>query len=139
MGPSVKLVLPIIDAFPDQKNGGNFLCGKKGQTKIFQKSENLPKIWKSSKNLSDQMSQRSQVSRIALCMSKLKVLWVTDWVSEWQSHPLSCSGQLKRYKVRGVDVLVGGKDRHMIFVNCTTCGTGVKFFSMVSKYQELTL
>ena len=30
MGPSVKFVLPIIDAFPDQKNGGNFLCGKKG-------------------------------------------------------------------------------------------------------------
>ena len=32
MGPSVKFVLPIIDAFPDKKNGGNFLCGKKGQT-----------------------------------------------------------------------------------------------------------
>ena len=32
MGPSVKFVLPIIDAFPDQKSGGNFLCGKKGQT-----------------------------------------------------------------------------------------------------------
>ena len=30
MGPSVKLVLPIIDAFPDRKNEGNFLCGKKG-------------------------------------------------------------------------------------------------------------
>ena len=30
MGPSIKFVLPIIDAFPDQKNGGNFLCGKKG-------------------------------------------------------------------------------------------------------------
>ena len=30
MGPSVKLVLPIIDAFPNQKNWGNFLCGKKG-------------------------------------------------------------------------------------------------------------
>ena len=29
MGPSVKFVLPIVDAFPDQKNGGNFLCGKK--------------------------------------------------------------------------------------------------------------
>jgi len=32
MGPSVKFVLPIIDAYPDQKNGDNFLCGKKGQT-----------------------------------------------------------------------------------------------------------
>ena len=30
MGPSVKFVLPIIDAFPDKKNGGNFLRGKKG-------------------------------------------------------------------------------------------------------------
>ena len=30
MGPSVKFVLPIIDAFPDKKNGGNFWCGKKG-------------------------------------------------------------------------------------------------------------
>ena len=29
MGQSVRLVLPIIDAFPDQENGGNFLCGKK--------------------------------------------------------------------------------------------------------------
>ena len=32
MGPSVKFVLLIIDAFPDKKNGSNFLCGKKGQT-----------------------------------------------------------------------------------------------------------
>ena len=30
MGPSIKFVLPIIDAFLDKKNGGNFLCGKKG-------------------------------------------------------------------------------------------------------------
>ena len=35
---------------------------------------------------SDQMSQRSQVSRIALCMAKVKVTqlvseWVTDWVT----------------------------------------------------------
>ena len=30
MGPSVKFVLPIIDAFPNKKNGGNFWCGKKG-------------------------------------------------------------------------------------------------------------
>ena len=27
MGPSVKFVLPIIDAFPDKKNGGNVWCG----------------------------------------------------------------------------------------------------------------
>ena len=31
MGPSVKFVLPIIDAFPNKKNGGNFWCGKKGR------------------------------------------------------------------------------------------------------------
>ena len=29
MGPSVKLVLTIIDAFPNQKNGGNFFVAKK--------------------------------------------------------------------------------------------------------------
>ena len=33
MGPSVKFVLPIIDAFPDKKNGGNFLWGKKGHNR----------------------------------------------------------------------------------------------------------
>ena len=49
---------------------------------------------------SDQMSQWSQVSRIALCMSKVKVSesvseWVSESVSEWQGHLLSCSGQLK--------------------------------------------
>ena len=27
---------------------------------------------------------------------------------------------------------------YLIFVTCTTCGAGVKFFSLVSKYQELT-
>ena len=41
---------------------------------------------------SEQMSQRLKVSRIARCMSKVKV---TDWVSQWQGHLLSCSGQLK--------------------------------------------
>ena len=30
---------------------------------------------------SDQMSQRSQVSRVALCMSKVKVLWVSECVT----------------------------------------------------------
>ena len=30
MGPSVKFVLSIIDAFPNKKNVGNFWCGKKG-------------------------------------------------------------------------------------------------------------
>ena len=33
MGPSVKFVLPIIDAFPNKKNGGNFWCGKKGHNR----------------------------------------------------------------------------------------------------------
>ena len=32
----------------------------------------------------DQMSQWSQVFRIALCITKVKVTdWVSDWVSEW--------------------------------------------------------
>ena len=44
---------------------------------------------------SDQVSQRSHVFRVALCMSKVKVPWLTDSVSQWQGHLLSCSGQLK--------------------------------------------
>ena len=53
------------------------------------------------------MSQWWQVSRIALCMAKVKVTdWVSQWVSEWQGHLLSCSGQLKmkmkfQYELRG--------------------------------------
>ena len=43
---------------------------------------------------SDQMYQRSQVSRVTLCMLKVKVK--VPWVSEWQGHLLSCSGQLKK-------------------------------------------
>ena len=43
------------------------------------------------------MSQWSQVSRIALCMAKVKVTeWVTEWLSEWQGHLLSCCGQLMK-------------------------------------------
>ena len=34
MGPSVKFVLPIIDAFPNKKNVGNFWCGKKGHNGV---------------------------------------------------------------------------------------------------------
>ena len=45
---------------------------------------------------SDQMVQWSQVSSIALCMAKVKVSdSVSQWVSEWQGHLLSCSGHLK--------------------------------------------
>ena len=44
---------------------------------------------------SNQRSQRSSVSWVALCMSISKVLWVSEWVTEWQGHLLSCSGQLK--------------------------------------------
>ena len=41
-----------------------------------------------------------QVSRVAFCMSKVKVReWVSEWVSEWQGHPLSCSGQAKTRKI----------------------------------------
>ena len=45
------------------------------------------------------MSQRSQVSRITLCVSKVKVPLVSEWVSQWQGHPLSCFGQLKRRRI----------------------------------------
>ena len=37
-----------------------------------------------------QVSQRSQVSRVALCMSKVEVLW--------QGYILSCSGQVKKMR-----------------------------------------
>ena len=76
--------------------------------KIFQKSENLPNIWKSSKNrkifqnLSDQMSQRSQVSRVALCMSKVKVSEsVSQWVSEWVTRsPIELLWTAKNYVLK---------------------------------------
>ena len=47
---------------------------------------------------SDQMSQRSQVSRVALCMSISKVLSesVSQSVSDKVTYILSCSGQLKK-------------------------------------------
>ena len=38
---------------------------------------------------SDQMFQRSQVSRVVLCMSKVKVLWVSLWVNEWVSDKVT--------------------------------------------------
>ena len=44
---------------------------------------------------SDQMSQRSQVSRVALCMSNVKVLSVTQWLSDSVSDKVTCSGQQK--------------------------------------------
>ena len=54
---------------------------------------------------SDQMSQRSQVSGVALCISKVKVPSVSQSVSEWQGHLLSCSGQLNslgwQYEAKG--------------------------------------
>ena len=40
---------------------------------------------------SDQMSQRSQVSRVALCMSKVKVPFNSQWVSEWVSESVTRS------------------------------------------------
>ena len=45
-----------------------------------------------SQGYSDQMSQRSQVSRVGLCMSKVKVLSVTKWsVGIFQSGHVSPS------------------------------------------------
>ena len=106
--------------------------------KIFQTFENLPKIWKSSKNLKIfQKSVWSQVSRIALCMSKVKVLWL----SQWQDHLLSCSGQLKMYQVFDVfgvfNVFVLSKKCSL----CLTCLWVSEFFSRkkscVSRVWEL--
>ena len=49
----------------------------------------------------DQMSQRSQVSRISLCVTKSKYDSDTVTLTEWRSHVLSCpqtvTGQLKIY------------------------------------------
>ena len=42
---------------------------------------------------SDQMSGRSEDNSIVFCISISKVL--SEWVSQWQGHLLSCSGQLK--------------------------------------------
>ena len=39
---------------------------------------------------SDQMSQRSQVSGVTLLVSFSKGPLLTQWVSEWQGHLLSC-------------------------------------------------
>jgi len=88
--------------------------GKKVPKKFQKSSKKIPKKFlKSSKKIpnnfqvmfphhSDKMSQRSQVSRVALCMSKVKVPLVSElvseWVSEWLGHLLSCSGQLKTLK-----------------------------------------
>ena len=69
-------------------------------------SQNLPQYNQNAKSAqshkamsphhSDQMPQWPQVSRIILCMAKVKVSeWVSQSVSEWQGHLLSCSGQLK--------------------------------------------
>ena len=56
---------------------------------------------------SDQMSQRSpHVSWVTLWMSISKVL--SDWLSQWQGHLLSCCGQLKTCKC-------GSKKYHNLF------------------------
>ena len=44
----------------------------------------------------DQMSQRSQVSRVALWMTSSKVLHKWLWLSHLQGHLLSSSGQLRK-------------------------------------------
>ena len=86
----------IVKVFTLWKNGKNY--------KRFQNCQKESKCSKTNcqtfcqgmfPHQSDQVSQRSQVSRVPLCMSKVKVPWVTDWLSQWQGHPLSCSWQLK--------------------------------------------
>ena len=67
---------------------------------------------------SDQMSQRSQVSRVALCMSKVKVLSVSEsvsqWVSQWQGHLLSRTAKKGLF---GGKFAKGGKIDTVMFVN----------------------
>ena len=59
----------------------------KKSSERFQKKFKVVKICQvMSPHHSDQMSQRSKVSRVALCMSKVKVPWVIEWVSQWQGH-----------------------------------------------------
>ena len=60
---------------------------------VSQKSENLRKLWKSSKSLTDQMSHRSQVGSLCSVVKTLIVSWVRQ--TDRQGHLLSCSGQLK--------------------------------------------
>ena len=79
-----------------------------------QKSENLPKIWKSSKNL--KIFQKSEnLPKICLikCLKGHKSLGslfncfldvkikrsLSEWLSQWQGHLLSCCGQLKKHPV----------------------------------------
>ena len=57
--------------------------------KIVRNSQKFSKILKTvfvgqvlSPRHFDQMSQRSQVSGVALCMSKVKVPWVSEWLSD---------------------------------------------------------
>ena len=78
-------------------------CKKKCQ-QMSTNVKNCPNCQKIVKNChgqvmfhhSDQMSQRSQVSRMALWCQKVKVPWLSESVSQWQGHLLSCSGVAKK-------------------------------------------
>ena len=56
------------------------------------------------KNLSHQMSQRSQASRIALCMAKVNVTdWLSEWVSEWVTRsPIELSWTAKKWDEQSI-------------------------------------
>ena len=81
----------------------------------------------------DQMSQRSQVSRVALWMSSSKVL------TQWQGHLLSCSGQLKSKsladKVKSITCFgpAGGPSpNNCIRYACSTADIFIHFHSHAS-------
>ena len=82
-----------MSSFPDCPSNGQNLPQYNQKAKSTQSAQSH-KIM--SPHHSDQMPQWPQVSRIILCMAKVKVSeWVSQSVSEWQGHLLSCSGQLK--------------------------------------------
>ena len=74
-------------------------CQHCKQFKNCQQMTKLPTCWSShvSSSLWSNVSKVT-VSRVTLCMSKVKVPWDSgpEPVSEWQVHLLSCSGQLQR-------------------------------------------
>ena len=85
---------------------------------------------------SNQISQRSQLSGVTLWMQLVKS-WLTEFVSEWKDHLLSCSGQLKMFltmfeKSWNIVFLVTNLHEFKVAVNPlnfpTFCDSNVCFF-----------
>ena len=67
-----------------------------------------------SPHCTDQMSQWSQVSRITLCMSKVKVLWLTEWVTR---SPIELFWTAKKWRIlweqRRLNILIMRRHRKL--------------------------